>query len=232
LTSWSAPAPYDSAVVATAADTDGQRALLQLLSDARDLGFLGPGPLGVHVDHAQAFGEILEAAEHASPEGPVVDLGSGGGVPGLALALRWRKRQFVLVECQQRRAGFLREAVRALGMEGRVAVVGDRAESVGRTRERRGAYAVVTARSFGPPAVVAECAAPLLRPGGVLIVSEPPSGREQSDERWPSAGLASLGMGAARAAVSRYRFVVIPQLTACPDRFPRRVGVSRKRPLF
>ncbi len=150
----------------------------------------------------------------------------------MALALRWTSTPFLLVESQLKRAEFLRSAVRQLGIEARVIVVAERAESLARTSMSRGEHDLVTARGFGPPGAVAECAAPFLRPGGLLVVSEPPPGGARDRERWPSEGLAHVGMGPARSAGSRYRFVVISQDAPCPGRFPRRVGVPMKRPLF
>jgi len=166
----------------------------------------------------------------------VVDLGSGGGVPGLVLAARWEGATLTLIEAGTRRAVFLRRAVLDLGLEERVRVAGERAETVGRAEGQRGAADVVTARSFGRPAVVAECAAPLLRTGGLLVVSEPPparlTAREPADARWSEPGLAQLGMGPAQQVGGRFRFAAVRQESPCPDRFPRRVGVPAKRPLF
>ena len=178
--------------------------------------------------HAAGFAAAVEGAGDV-PRG-AADLGSGGGVPGLPLALHFVDCRWVLVESGVRRAAFLREAVAALTLEGRVDVVGARAEVVGREPLWRGRFDLVVARSFGPPAVVAECAAPLLRVGGRGVVSEPPGG---DGERWPGDGLNMLGMTAGpsvTAAGAAYQ--VLLQARPCPERFPRRVGVPTKRPLF
>lgn len=166
----------------------------------------------------------------AAPLDRVVDLGSGGGLPALVIARRCPELRLTLVEAQQRRASFLVEAIDRLGLASRVSVVADRAERVGKDLSQRGGYQAATARAFGPPAVVAECAAPLLEQGGILVVSEPPSA--VLSERWPADGLAALGMGPARLDAQERRFVAIPQRRPCPGRFPRRVGVPGKRPLF
>ncbi len=232
-----------------ASDFQGRaRTLHELLNQARALGFLGPGSVEAQLDHAGAFAQALEAARNAaprgaSPSGPfppraAVDLGTGGGLPGLVLAVRWAS-SFVFVEAQARRAAFLRRAVGELGLGERVAVEAERAEILGRAASRRAAFDLVTARGFGRPAVVAECAAPFLEVGGMLVVSEPPEDAARDAARWPAAGLAELGMGAPRrvgphlaGTGARYRFVAVPQERRCPDRFPRRVGVPAKRPLF
>lgn len=210
--------------------------LAGVLGEARELGFLGPGEVRRHIEHAEAFADAVERAVgtggRQEPPLIVVDLGSGAGVPGLAMARRWPKSSVDLLEGSVRRASFLTDAVDRLRLSGRVAVIADRAESVGRSPDRRGRYQVVVARSFGPPSVAAECAAPLLQIEGCLVVSEPPeAGRTEC--RWPPKGLGELGMSSAvPMAVDGYHFVAVRQITACPGRFPRRVGVPAKRPVF
>jgi 16S rRNA (guanine527-N7)-methyltransferase len=136
----------------------------------------------------------------------------------------------VLVETMARRATFLRSAVGALGLADRVTVVGDRAETVGRSGAWRGRCDLVTARGFGPPAVTAEVGAPLLRIGGTLIVSEPPGG---APERWSNDGVAMLGLGpSSLGAAQGAAYAVMTLRTPCPERFPRRPGIPLKRPLF
>ena len=108
--------------------------------------------------------------------GPVLELGSGGGLPGLVLAVEGQDLRLVLLDSARRSVDFLRWAVAELELLPRVEVVNARAEQLGREERYRGSFAAVIARSFGSPAVTAECAAPLLQIGGRLIVSEPPGG--------------------------------------------------------
>lgn len=203
-------------------------ALLEVLAQARRLGFLGPGPLGPQLDHAAGFAEAL-ATVSPDPPPKLLDLGSGGGLPGLVLAVRWSTSEVLLLEAGERRAGFLAAAVLDLGLDGRVDVVRERAEEAGRGRLRASMDAVV-ARSFGPPAVTAECAAPFLRLGGFLVSSGPPDSR--LEERWPVAGLARLGLGRPRQVTEAATYELVTQLEPCPERYPRRTGVPAKRPLF
>jgi 16S rRNA (guanine527-N7)-methyltransferase len=109
-----------------------------------------------------------------------------------------------------------------------VRVVTGRAEDVGRRADHRGSYQVVVARSFARPAVVAECAAPLLAVGGRLVVSEPP----ERGDRWPEEGLSVLGLHLVATTSVGPRLVTLHQKDRCPERFPRRVGVPGKRPLW
>ena len=156
-----------------------------------------------------------------------LDLGSGAGVPGLVLAVHWPESSWVLLDAGERRTLALRSALEQLDLVGRVEVVWGRAEDVGRDSSHRGAYDLVTARSFGPPAVTAECGAPFLRPGGMLAVTEPPD----ASSRWPAVGLAELGLVPGRSTESP-RAQLLLAAEACSSRYPRRVGVPTKRPLF
>lgn len=199
-----------------------QTALVEVLDRARAQGFVGPAPAGDHLGHALGFTGV-------SPPATAVDLGSGAGFPGLVLALAWPASRWVLLDANQRRTAFATAAVDRLGLDGRVVVLCERAEEAGRRAELRGASDVVVARGFGQPAVTAECGAPLLAQGGHLVVSEPPGG---SVTRWPAAPLATLGLVASGAWRDKFSFQALRQEEACPDRYPRRVGVPRKRPLF
>src|SRR5262245_43476049 len=99
------------------------------------------------VEHSDAFVDLLPAA------GAVVDLGSGGGRPGLVIAARCVDLDVHLVDRAERRASFLAQTVRALGWSARVSVHNRDARVVGRDPFRRATAAAVTARGFGPPLV-------------------------------------------------------------------------------
>ncbi len=191
------------------------------LRRAQRLGFLGPEPVENHITHAAGFLSAL-----ADVRGRVIDLGSGGGLPGLVVGLARPDLDLVLVDGMAKRCRFLEGAVQRLGLE-QVRVLEGRAEVLGRGDLRASAAAVV-ARSFGTPATTAECAAPLLAVGGRLIVSEPPT----SSERWvvPELGLLGLAPGPRSGGVPAIQVLV--QVSLCPDAYPRRDGVPAKRPLF
>ncbi len=111
--------------------------LRQVLEDARAAGFLGPGPVEAHLQHAQGFAEAAEAALGHSPA-HFVDLGTGGGIPGLVLGARWSRSRGVFIESNRRRCAALRDAVVRLGLENRVEVLEQRAEAAGRQGTYRG----------------------------------------------------------------------------------------------
>ena len=160
-----------------------------------------------------------------------VDLGTGGGVPGLVLATLTSNR-WVLVDRGDRRCTFLRWAVRELGIADRVEVHAMDAVSVARG-DLRGRAGLVTARSFAAPGPTAECAAPLLALDGVLVVSEPPGGDGGSWNRWDPEALDQLGMvdlGGWRHGGAGYR--AMRSTGTCPSRFPRRFKRQLAGPLF
>lgn len=204
--------------------------LRSVLERARALGFLGDQVLDRPIRHALGFAAILDDLG-TSDDLPVVDLGSGGGLPGLVVAAALPRRRVVLIEAQQRRCEHLQSAVEALGWPDRVEVRCGRAEEIGRDPTLRASCQAVVSRSFGPPAVTAECAAPFLRAGGILVVSEPPD-PGGSRGRWPEDGLAMLGLEYGSTVESPFRYAVINAVQPCPERFPRRVGVPAKRPLW
>jgi 16S rRNA (guanine527-N7)-methyltransferase len=197
--------------------------LLPWLAEAQQRGFIGPGDIEPHIDHAAGF---LQAA--GAPPLNLLDLGSGAGIPGLILAAWWPETRVVLLDAAEKRTTFLDEAISGLDWQAQISVVRGRAEEVARDARFRSAFEMVTARSFGPPAVVAECAAGFLAMGGRLLVSEPPDG---TGDRWAAPEpLAELGL--AVEGSPSFGVAVLRQVAPCPDRWPRRVGIPAKRPLF
>ena len=160
-----------------------------------------------------------------------VDLGTGGGIPGLVLA-PLTMCSWVLVDRGERRGSFLRWAVRRLGLRDRVEVVVADAVEVGRG-PLRGKANLVTARSFAPPGPTVECGAPLLLPGGFLGGSEPPAETGGRAGRWEDGGLRAMGLedwGGWHTGQAGYRAM---QLVAdCPNRFPRRFSRQISDPLI
>lgn len=206
-----------------------------VLERSRELGFLGPGPIAPQREHARAFIDPLGSdplgIDPPATGGRILDLGSGGGLPGLVLAHEMPGLEFHLLDGMRRRCDFLAWAAEELQMQDRVVVDCGRAEELARDPSLRGTFDSVVARSFGAPAVLAECAVGFLRgPGSRILVSEPPSG---DGDRWPYDGLALLGLE--HTATSRSHGGTITTLTVvspAPERYPRRVGIPTKRPLF
>ena len=200
--------------------------LLDVLEESRRLGFFGPGEIEHQVLHARGFVQIATR----EPVGTWLDLGSGGGLPGLVLIDELPLANATLLDAMEKRTVFLSAAVCALGVEDRCSVVRARAEEFVRTKGRAESCDLVVARSFGPPAMTAECAAAFLRIGGRLLISEPP---ESTGERWN--GLTHSSLGLTVESLERLdvgSFVVIRKTATTPGAYPRRGAPLSKRPLF
>jgi 16S rRNA (guanine527-N7)-methyltransferase len=205
--------------------------LTEALEDASRLGFLGPMLAAEQLDHALGFVTVIESELGRAP-GSVLDLGSGGGPPGLVLAGCWPTTHTVLLESNQRRAAFLQRCLTRLDASQLAEVATGRAESLGHQADLREAFECVTGRSFGRPAVTAECGSAFLSLGGRLVVSEPPDAATD-DERWPPAGMDRLGLTRARVVrVGRFGYRIIDKVAPVAAQYPRRPGIPTKRPLF
>lgn len=197
--------------------------LVDILSRSRDLGLLGPGDVATHIEHARVFLDVIPLS------GRVMDLGSGGGLPGLILATSAEVQDLTLVDSSARRVAFLRDAVRRLGVGARVTVLEGRAEELAHRPKLREAFDVVVARSFGPPAVLAECATGFIVPGGHLLVSEP----ENGDDRWPPTPLEDLGLvPISRTSNEHSSLQMLRRIPADLTEVPRAAGIPAKRPRF
>jgi 16S rRNA (guanine527-N7)-methyltransferase len=162
----------------------------------------------------------------------IADLGAGAGFPGLPLAVALPEATVVLVESNARKGAFIRAAAAAAGIAN-VEVVAARAES---WSAGLGRCDVVTARALAPLGVLAEYAAPLLRDGGILVAWK--GRRDPDEERVAAAAAAELGMAVAEVrSVEPYEGAehrhlhVLRKVAPTPERFPRRPGMARKRPL-
>lgn len=149
-------------------------------------------------------------------EGSIVDVGSGGGTPGIPLAASLPDRHVTLLEAERRKARFLELWTPELP---NLSVIWGRAES-----QVTQSYKVAVAKALAPPPVAAEWCLPLVEEGGAAII-------------WvgPSANADAVAQVAARLAGeledSRPGFLVLRKIGPTPPGFPRRPGVARKRPL-
>ena len=170
-------------------------------------------------DPAEARRVLLDDALRAVPiverfDGAIVDVGSGGGSPGIPLAATLPGREVTLLEAERRKCEFLERWAPP-----NARVVWGRAEE-----QPQDAYGVAVAKALAPPPVAAEWCLALVRPGGaaVLFVG-------------PSADVAALAVVSERlggAAPEEHEgLVVLRKVDPTPEGFPRRVGVARKRPL-
>ena len=149
-------------------------------------------------------------------EGPLVDVGSGGGTPGIPLAVSLPDRDVTLLEAERRKADFLRGWERELP---NLRVVWGRAEEQPTDR-----YGVAVAKALAPPPVAAEWCLPLVAAGGAAILWIGPSADVEVVAR-------VAGRLNARAEESPPGLLVLRKLGPTPPGFPRRPGIARKRPL-
>lgn len=162
-----------------------------------------------------------------------LDLGSGGGVPGIVLALARPDMSWTLVDSVRKKTDALRSFVDRLGLPN-VVVIAERAEILGRDPSHRGRYDLVTARACASLPVLAEYALPLLGRGGWALAWKGPiadeelrAGRDAAAELGGRLEVRPCGIG----ALGGHRFAVFARLASTPDRYPRRPGEPARRPL-
>ena len=165
----------------------------------------------VHVDESLAALEVVRRYG-----GPIVDVGSGGGAPGIPLAAALPNRQVTLLEANGRKCAFLREM--ALEFPN-VTVVQGRAEEQETDR-----FGVAVAKALAPPPVAAEWCLPLVVPGGAAVLYVGPS----ADAAAVSRAVERLGGGPVEQVPG---LLVLHKVAPTPPGFPRRPGLAKKRPL-
>jgi 16S rRNA (guanine527-N7)-methyltransferase len=166
----------------------------------------------------------------------IIDLGSGGGVPALPLAIARPEIDWTLVDSVAKKVAVLQEMIAALGLRNATAIA-ERAETLGRDTGHRDMYAVVTARACAALPVLAELALPLLRVGGHLLAWKGPLGEQDEELRRGRTALGEVGGGRpsildpALPALGGHRFVAADKVRATPPQFPRRPGEPARHPL-
>jgi 16S rRNA (guanine527-N7)-methyltransferase len=214
---------------------DAARRYVELLLDANDRLNL------TRVVDPEAIGRLhlldaLSALPHIDHRAPrqAIDIGSGGGVPGIVLALARPAMRWCLVDSVRKKADALRAMVGVLVLPA-VEVLDERVELVGQDPTRREAADLVTARACAPLPVLVEYALPLLRRGGRLVAWKGPIG----DAELSAGGRAADRLGGGHptvhdtgvAALGDHRLVVVEKVAPTPTRYPRRPGEPSKRPL-
>ena len=163
----------------------------------------------------------------------LVDVGSGGGLPGLPLKIARPDLELTLIEANRRKAAFLEHAAATLELSG-VRVVTARAEDAGRDPALRERFDVAVARALAEMAVLAELCLPLVRVGGRLLAMKAAA---QAEVAAALPALEVLGgelagvFDAPTALRDRGQIVVVRKVSPTPAEFPRRAGVPNRRPL-
>jgi 16S rRNA (guanine527-N7)-methyltransferase len=163
----------------------------------------------------------------------VIDVGSGGGLPGLPLKLARPDLRVTLLEANRKKAAFLTHACARLELDG-VEVVAMRAEDAARLPRLRDSFDVATARALSPAPVLVELCLPFVKPGGRLLAMKAEAEQELELARPAIAALngeLEEVVPAPSTARSLGRVAVIRKLGPTPPEFPRRAGVPNRRPL-
>ncbi len=180
----------------------------------------------------QLIDDALVLLDHLGDAKRLVDVGSGGGLPGLPLKIARPELAVTLVEVDSGKAAFLVQACARLGLVD-VEVVARRAEEVGHDARYRESFDVAVARALAPLPVLVELCLPLVRVGGNLLA------QKTDKEEVPAAQRAIELLGGALQSVSPApstaratgTIVVIAKVGPTPSRYPRRSGVPARKPL-
>jgi 16S rRNA (guanine527-N7)-methyltransferase len=191
--------------------------------------------LDVHVADSLSGLEVRELSSARR----IADIGAGAGFPGLVLAIAVPRAQVDLIESAGRKTAVIDRLIQATEL-GNARSITARVEDYARVPPALGggreAYDAVTARAVGPLAVLVEYAAPLLRPDGVLVAWK--GARDLAEEDSGAAAAEKVGMAVKEVvpvqpypASENRHLHVYRKIAPTPERFPRRAGMARKRPL-
>lgn len=168
----------------------------EALGRSQRLGFLGDWPIIEVIEHARSFVAALDGVT-----GSVIDLGAGGGVPGLVVATDRPDLQLTLLDRRTKRTDFLTQMIRRLGLTAHTNVLATDIDDA--IRSGHVGFDAVIARGFGPPEFTLRSAVRCVRAGGVIVISEPPSG-----DRWDPELLSELHVVRTPSDKRVVRFVV------------------------
>jgi 16S rRNA (guanine527-N7)-methyltransferase len=184
-----------------------------------------------HVADSLSAVSVLRRARSSS----LLDLGSGGGYPGLPLALAVPIERTLLVESVAKKARFLDMAVAALGVRNRVSVAAARAEDLAADMAHRECWSAVTARAIGTLADILELAFPLLAPGGLVLAWK--GTLELGEVAAAERAIAALGGGTLDIEdgplpeLPSHRLAIATKRGRTDRAFPRDPAARRRRPL-
>lgn len=176
--------------------------------------------------------DSASAAALLPQDGEIVDLGSGGGCPGVILQVLRPDTRLFLLESNGRKAGFLREVVSSLGLAS--VVLQGRSEVLAHQKEYRQRFDMVVAKGVAAMPSLIELALPLLKIGGQLLAFK---GR-LADQEIGQSGRALELLGGAPPRILPYQLgsknychVLVDKVSAGHKEFPRRPGIPAKQPL-
>jgi 16S rRNA (guanine527-N7)-methyltransferase len=180
----------------------------------------------------ELIADSLVLLDHLGEADKVVDVGSGGGLPGLPLKIALPGLTMTLVEADQAKAAFLVRACAALGLRD-VEVIARRAEDLGRDARYRESFDVAVARALAPMPVLAELCLPLVRVGGRLLAQKTEGEELEFSGRAIDAmgGVLNRVVAAPSPARQAGTVVIVDKVRPTPPAYPRRPGVPARKPL-
>ncbi len=165
-----------------------------------------------------------------------IDVGSGCGFPGLAVAIAMPNSNITLLDSSHKKTAFLKEVSKEIGLKQRIQVITERAEITGHKQSFRKGFDYALARAIAPAAVVAEYLIPFLNSTGQgLIFKGKWTNEEQND-----LGKALIKLNAKVTKIQKFdlpdnrgprNVIRIASIAKCPNKYPRAVGTPRKQPL-
>ena len=188
---------------------------------------------GLVSDPAQELVEdSLVLLDHLGEAHSLVDVGSGGGLPGLPLKIARPDLAVTLIEADRAKAAFLVQACARLGLH-EVEVLARRAEDVGHDGRYREAFDVAAARAVAPMPVLVELCLPLVRVGGRLLAQK--TDKEEIESARHAIEVLGGSLDSVKPAPSTARrsgtVVIVTKVRSTPTQYPRRAGVPSRKPL-
>lgn len=178
---------------------------------------------------------LLPGLENLPAGAKVIDIGTGGGLPGMPLAIARSDLAFTLLDATGKKTEFLKACVKSLGMKN-VNVIQNRAEQLGHDPAHRQQYDLATVRAVGKVAEIAEYALPMVKVGGRVLAMK----GTQAESELAEAGDALALLGAGDLALidgypegftSELVIISIVKDRPTPKQYPREPGTPRKTPL-
>ena len=179
---------------------------------------------------------LQEELQHPNVSCKLIDVGSGCGFPGIAIAIAMPKSNITLLDSSSKKTTFLREASTEIGLSSRITVLTERAESIGRDPIFRGNFDYAIARAVAPATVVAEYLVPFLNSTGQALIYQ--GSWDEIDQQILKNALTELNAVIQRThkfELPRNRgtrnIIRISSNNKCPNQYPRSIGKPKKQPL-